>query len=100
MALGREGMSQTHLWGSRGSVGGIWGHHIGPRLLPSQVLLALATGEQDTPGGIHCGQEEASGLGLAAPPTPPAQVSPGLSGTSPTATRLGCSGLGKDSSTS
>lgn len=100
LALGGEGMSQTHLWGSWGSVGGIWGHHVGPRLLPSQVLLAPATGEHDAPGGTHCGREGASGLGLAAPPAPPAQVSPGLSSSSPTATRLGCSWLGKDSSTS
>lgn len=100
LALGVEGMSQTHLWGSWGSVGGIWGHHVRPHLLPSQVLLALATGEHDAPGGTHCGREEASGLGLAAPPAPPAQVPPGLSGTSPTATWLGCSWLGKDSSTS
>lgn len=59
-------MFQAHLWGSRGSVGCVWGYHIGTPLLPSQVLFALAAGEEDIPSGTHCGGGVVSGLGLAA----------------------------------
>lgn len=62
-----EGMFQAHLRGSRGSVGSIRRYHIGPRLLPGQVLFTLAAGEEDPAGGTHCGREQVSGLGLAAP---------------------------------
>ena len=72
-----EGVSQAHLRGSRGSVGGIRWHHIGAPLLPSQVLFTLAAGEEDGPSGTHCGGGAASELGPAGPAP---RASPDLSG--------------------